>query len=273
VRRARLRVKLPVGVVVKLVLVALALSLVGVLAGCADGSTTKPPAPVALAILKATVTVSPKGYSGPCGAPQNVTFAATFAANPNNAGGTVHYVWTIDHTPSEADVTFAPGETSKTVTTTLAYPMPAGTPTELHGSIATTTPNAVTSDDAVVTLGCTVPFQITSVSVTMQPWSTGCGPHTFGWAAVITAPWNNTGGSVHYFWSFAAASGAGGTVTFTPGQVTQVVVAARTYNVEPGGAGGGSFYPTVAPSQIFGRLSIDSPNAISDYASLDHYSC
>jgi hypothetical protein len=252
---------------------ALALTLVSVLAGCAEAATTKPPAPVALTILSAKVSVSPKGYSGACGATQNVAFAATLTANPNNAGGIVHYIWTIDRTPSEAEVTFAPGETSKILTKTLAYPIPAGSPMDLRGSIATTTPNAIASDDAVFTLGCTQPFQITSVSVTMQPWSTGCGPHTFGWAAVITATWNNTGGTAHYFWSFAAASGADGTVTFAPGQVTQVVAAARTYDVEPGGVGGGSPFPTVAPGQIFGRLSIDTPNAISDYASLDHYSC
>jgi hypothetical protein len=253
---------------------ALLLSLLATLAGCADATTTtKPPAPVVLKVLSATVEVSPKGYSGGCGATQNLTFAATLTANANNAGATVHYIWTIAGTPSAGDVTFAPGETSKTVTKTLAYPMPAGTPSELHGSIATTTPNAVASDDAVFTLGCTQPFQITSVSVTMQPWSTACGPHTFGWAAVITASWNNVGGTAQYYWSFEVGDGAGGTVTFAPGQVTQVVEAARTYDVEPAGTTGTTSYPTVTPSQILGRLSIDSPNAISDYASLDHFSC
>jgi hypothetical protein len=245
-----------------LLLLALALG------GCSGASTVKGPILVPLKVLSASMEVDPKNYSGPCSGAQNLTFTATLAANPSNAGGAVHYVWTVAQSVSEGDVTFGPGEVSKTLTHAVAYTVPADAGSELRASFATTTPNAVNSPDAVFVISCTVGFQITGVSVTMQPWSTGCGYHTFGWSAVLTAPWNNTGGQAHYTWKFAGGATQDGTFTFPPGQVTGTVAAEHSYDVEPAGSGIG-----IPASQIIAWLYVDSPNTISDYAVLDHFSC
>jgi hypothetical protein len=258
---AKLSRSLPRFVGAALLLLALALG------GCAGKSTVKGPILVPLKIMSASVQVDPKNYSGPCSGTQHLTFTATLSSNPSNAGGAVHYVWTINQSRSESDVIFGPGEVSKTVTHSLDYTVPADSGPELRAAIATTTPNAVSSSDTVFSIACTVGFQIIDVSVTMQPWSTGCGYHTFGWSAVLTAPWNNTGGQVQYTWRFAGGATQDGTLNFAPGQITGTTAAERSYDVEPGGGGG------IAPSQVIAWLYVNSPNSISDYAVLDHYSC
>jgi hypothetical protein len=254
--------------------VGAALLLLVVLSGCSSASTVKGPILVPLKVLGASVQVDPTKYSGPCSGTQNLTFTATLTANPSNAGGVVHYVWTIDHAATQSDVTFGPGEVSKSVTRSYAYTIPPDAGPELHASIATTAPNAVSAPDTVFAISCTVGFQIVDVSVTMQPWSTGCGPHTFGWFAVLTAPWNSTGGQVNYTWKYSDGSTQDGSVSFAPGQITATVATARTYNViPPGGAGGGTGWPDITAGQIQTWLYVTSPNNISDYASLDHWSC
>lgn len=243
-------------------LIALAIS------GCAgDANATTAAKPVPLKLVGAKLEANPKGYTGACGATQEITFTATLTANANNQGGVVHYVWNINQAPSEADVTFARGDTTKTITRKLSYAVPADSGPELRASIATTTPNTVSSD-AVFSIGCTVPFQIADVNVTLQPWTTGCGPQTFGWSAILTAPVNNTGGTARFSWSFAVGDGEDGSVTFQPGQVTQVVTIARTYTVVPHGAlpPPSSQWPVVSSGQIRGSLYVYSPNDIGDYA-------
>jgi len=235
------------------------------LGGCAGASTAKRPILVPLKIMSASVQVDPTSYSGRCGVTQNLTFRAALAANPSNAGGAVHYVWTIDHARSESDVIFGPGEVSKTVTRSLDYTVPADSGPELRAAIATTTPNAVSSPDMVFAIACTVEFQIVDVNVTMQPWSTDCGPHTFGWSALLTAPLNNTGGQVYYAWRFAVGPSQGGMVAFAPGQVNATVAAARSYTVVPSRLGASSApsasTPTPAPSTSTPAPSTPTPTA------------
>jgi hypothetical protein len=260
------------------------------LGGCAGASTVKGPIRVPLTILGASVQVDPTSYSGPCGGTQSLTLTATLTANPGNAGGTVHYVWiidwTIDHARSESDVTFAPGVVRQTVTHALAYSVPVDAGPELRAAITTTTPNALSSPDVVVAIACTVGFQIVDVSVTMQPWSTDCGPHTFGWSALLTAPLNHTGGQVSYTWGFAVGPSQDGTVTFAPGQVNATVAVARSYTVVPSSPSGSgasstpgattptaSLWPEITAAQIAARLDVDAPNRIADSAALDHSSC
>ncbi len=147
-------------------------------------------------------------------------------------------------------------------------------------------------------IACTVGFQVVDVSVTMQPWSTDCGPHTFGWSALLTAPLNNTGGQVFYTWAFALGPSQDGTLTFAPGQVNATVAVARSYMVVPPSSSGASStpsastptpsaptpsaptptptaspWPEITAAQIAAWLYVDAPNRISDSAALDHYSC
>ncbi len=247
------------------------LALLLLLPGCSSASTTTAVAtPVPLRIVSAKVEVNPKNYNGACGATQKLTFTATLTANANHQGGKAHYLWTINHSPVEGDVTLAPGETSATVTRSLDYAIPPDAGPELRASIAITTPNAVSSPDAVFAIGCTVPFRITDVRVTMQPWTARCGPHTFGWAAVITAPTNNAGGTVRYTWQFTVGGSESGTITFAPGQITQVVTASRSYNIRPKGSppdpSAPPQWPQVTAGQIRAWLYVTSPNSIGDYA-------
>jgi hypothetical protein len=259
-----------------LVLAGLVVLVVTLSACSSGGSTVKGPIAVPLKLENASVQASPASYSGPCSGTQQITFTATLRANPSNAGGAVHYVWTINHAVSQSDVTFGPGEVSKTLTQTYAYNVPADAGPQLVASFATTTPNAVNAPDTVIAIACTVPFQITAVSVTMQPWSTSCGSHTFGWSALLTAPPNNTGGQVNYTWKFDVGAAQDGSVTFAPGQINAVVAAEQSYTVVPNGSAGSGTpapWPEITPSQIIAWLYVTSPNGIWDYASLDHYSC
>src|SRR5260221_13072159 len=169
-------------------LLLLALVLVLVLGGCAGKSTVKGPILVPLKIMSASIQVDPKSYSGPCSGTQHLAFTATLAANPSNVGGAVHYVWTINQSRSESDVTFGQGEVSKTVTHTLDYTVPADSGPELRAAIATTTPNAVSSSDTVFSIACTVGFQILDLSVSMHTWSSDCGFTSFACPAVTSAP-------------------------------------------------------------------------------------
>ena len=64
----------PFGVALPLLALIAALILAGC-AGSSGGATTAKP--VALRLVGATLEVSPKSYSGACGATQNLTFTAT----------------------------------------------------------------------------------------------------------------------------------------------------------------------------------------------------
>ncbi|HEX6818497.1 MAG TPA: hypothetical protein VF120_08995 [Ktedonobacterales bacterium] len=257
------------------ILLASVVLLAVVLPACSSETTIKGPITVPLKVESASMKAEPASYSGPCSGTQQLTFTATLTANPSNAGGKVHYVWTINRTVSEGDATFGLGEVTKTLTQTYAYNVPADAGPELRASFVTTTPNEVSAPDSVISIACTVPFQIIDVSVTMQPWSTDCGPHTFGWSATLTAPWNNTGGQVQYAWRFGVGAEQYGTITFAPGQITAVVSAAQSYSVVPNGqpTTDNTGWPEVSPSEVIAWLYVTSPNGISDYASLDHYSC
>jgi hypothetical protein len=246
------------------------------LVGCSGASTASQPPAIPLQIVSAKVDVNPSKYAGACGAKQDLSFTATLSANANNLGGAVHYVWIINHAKTEGDVTLGPGDTTKTVTQSLSYVIPVDSGPELVASFATTTPNAVAAPDAMFTIACTVPFQVTDVSVIMQPWSASCGAQTFGWSATITAPFNNVGGTVHYTWRFSVGASRSGTVTFPPGQITEVLTTSQTYYIvhsDGDPTPPGTTYPAVTGSEILGRLYIDSPNSITDFAVPEHVNC
>lgn len=257
-------------------LVAIVLLLAVAVSGCSGGTTSKAPATVPLQVVSASVQVDPKSYAGPCSGTDQLSFTATLNANASNAGGSVHFVWTINRTVSQGDVTFSPGELTQTLTQTYAYEVPADAGPQLRAAFATTMPNAVSAPDTMFSVACTTGFQVVGVSVTMQPWSTGCGPHTFGWSAILTAPYNNTGGDVHYSWRFVVGPGKDGTVTFAPGQLTAVVSAEQSYTIVSGAQPAVAVqpaWPAVTASQVVGALYVYAPNSISDSAALDHSSC
>jgi hypothetical protein len=265
--------------------------MVAILAGCGGSASVARPAP--LQVVSATVTMNPTDYKGACSGKQDISFTAKLDANSNNLGGAVHYSWRIGYTVSDGIVTFEKGQTSKTLSRTVSFDIVPEADPYLTVAFATSQPNVVSSPEARFDISCVVPLTITDVSVTMQPWTATCGPHAFGFAAVLTAPAHNAGGEVSYVWRFGVGAPQSGSVMFAPGQTTQTVIASQTYNVQrnarmassaapsaatPSATPNPTHTPTPEPTQtalpwpnagpggVYGVFSVTSPNAISDDA-------
>lgn len=93
-----------------------------------------------------TISVSPASIAGmTCGTPVNVTYTATITIAPGSPGGTVALRWSIGSTSTPASVTFAPGETVKTVSIRDMGTLARDNSYPRNGSIASTSPNVVNS--------------------------------------------------------------------------------------------------------------------------------
>src|SRR5262249_49483069 len=129
-------------------------------------------------------------------------------------------------------MTFEKGEAAKTLTRSISYDIVPEADPYLAVAFTTTQPNVVAAPETRFDVFCSVPLTITAVSVTMQPWTANCGPHAFGFAAVLTAPAHNVGGEARYIWRFGTGAPQSGKVVFAPGQTTQTVVVSQTYNIQ-----------------------------------------
>jgi hypothetical protein len=283
----------------------LSVLMVGILTGCgASSSVARPPS---LQVVSAAVTMTPADYQGSCSGKQDITFMANLSANPNNQGGEVHYTWRIGYSVSDGVVTFEKGEIAKMIIRAISFDIVPEADPYLAVAFATTQPNVVAAPETRFDVSCSVPLTITAVDVTMQPWTATCGPHAFGFAAVLTAPAHNVGGEARYVWRFGIGAPQSGHVIFAPGQTTQSVVASQTYNIErsalvapgtrmPPDAGrtnaspeapratptpspapdsnptqSPSPWPKVGPGQVYAVFSVTAPNAISNSASATIY--
>jgi hypothetical protein len=277
--------------------VMLSALIMGILVGCGASSSAARPAP--LQVVSAAITMNPSDYNGACSGKQDITFTAKLSANPNNLGGAVHYRWRIGYSVSDGVITFEKGETAKTLTRAIAFDIVPEADPYLAVAFATTQPNVVAAPETRFDISCSVPLTITAVDVTMQPWTAGCGPHAFGFAAVLTAPAHNAGGEARYVWRFGTGTPQSGKVMFAPGQTTQTVVVSQTYNIQrspltTSGAGMASDvrstteaptatpgpsptpvpnptqppspWPKAGPGQVYAVFSVTAPNAISNNA-------
>jgi hypothetical protein len=277
--------------------IVLSALIMGILVGCGASSSAARPTP--LQVVGAVVTMSPSDYKGACSGKQDITFTAKLSANPNNLGGEVHYRWRIGYSVSDGVIAFAKGETAKTLTRAIAFDIIPEADPYLAIAFATTQPNIVAAPETRFDISCSVPLTITAVDVTMQPWTAGCGPHAFGFAAVLTAPAHNAGGEARYVWRFGTGAPQSGKVMFAPGQTTQTVVVSQTYNIQrspltTSGAGMASDvgrttaapkttptpsptpvpnptqppspWPKAGPGQVYAVFSVTAPNAISNNA-------
>ncbi len=274
--------------------------VMGILVGCGASSSAARPAP--LQVVSAAVTMNPSDYKGACSGKQDITFTAQLSANPNNMGGAVHYRWRIGYSVSDGVITFEKGETAKTLTRAIAFDIVPEADPYLAVAFATMQPNVVAAPETRFDISCSVPLTITAVDVTMQPWTAGCGPHAFGFAAVLTAPAHNVGGEARYVWRFGTGTPQSGKVIFAPGQTTQTVVVSQTYNIQrsalvapgtgmasdvdrtaaapeapkatptpsptpvPNPTQPPSPWPKAGPGQVYAVFSVTAPNAISDNA-------
>lgn len=277
--------------------VMLSALIMGILVGCGASSSVARPAP--LQVVSAAITMNPSDYNGACSGKQDITFTAKLSANPNNLGGAVHYRWRIGYSVSDGVITFEKGEIAKTLTRAIAFDIVPEADPYLAVAFATTQPNVVAAPETRFDISCSVPLTITAVDVTMQPWTAGCGPHAFGFAAVLTAPAHNAGGEARYVWRFGTGTPQSGKVMFALGQTTQTVVVSQTYNIQrspltTSGAGMASDvrstteaptatpgpsptpvpnptqppspWPKAGPGQVYAVFSVTAPNAISNNA-------
>lgn len=229
-RVRQLRQRTPAGAIAATTIAICAALVTVILAGC--GASASAGRPAALQVLSAAVTMTPSDYKGTCSGKQDIAFTAKLNANPNNLGGEVHYSWRIGYSASDGVITFEKGQTAKTLSRTLSFAIAPEADPYLTVAFVTSQPNAVAAPETRFDIACSVPLTITDVNVTMQPWTANCGPHAFGFAAVLTAPAHNIGGEVRYSWWFRHGGSTAGSVVFAPGQTTQTVVASQTYNIQ-----------------------------------------
>jgi hypothetical protein len=283
-----------------------ALSAIGLAILAGRGASASGARPAPLQVLSASVTMNPAEYTGACSGKQDITFMARLSANPNNLGGEVHYSWRIGYSVSDGVIAFEKGETAKTLSRTVSFDIAPEADPYLSVGFVTAQPNVVTAPETRFAMACTVPLTITEVNVSVQPLTANCGPHAFGFDAVLTAPAHNVGGVVRYSWWFRHGGSTSGTVVFAPGQTTQTVVASQTYNIQRSALAGSPAsdtssasamatdgarviatpmvtptpsptpapkptatllpWPVVGPGGVYGVFSVTAPNSISDDA-------
>src|SRR5438067_2217387 len=85
-----------------------------------DVSVSPSATPAPMRVTGLSVTVNPSTFSHlTCGVATNLLYAAAIFVNAGSRGGPVTVTWNANGTTTPGSVTFAPGDTSKTVTYTL----------------------------------------------------------------------------------------------------------------------------------------------------------
>jgi hypothetical protein len=111
-------------------------------------TSTHTTAPLPSKVTSVTMSVTPASIAGvPCGTNMTVTYTATFHVQPNSAGGTVQFNYTVNNGRGQtpASINFNPGETTKSYTFTWSGPLPADHTYPGPGGIQVTSPNQLTS--------------------------------------------------------------------------------------------------------------------------------
>ncbi len=100
-------------------------------------------------VVHLSISTSPASISNiACGTTINVTYTATVTIAPDSNAGTVQLVWSYGGSHPATSVAFAPTETVKTVSVTLTGKLGRFTGFPRAVSIASTSPNAVSSASA-----------------------------------------------------------------------------------------------------------------------------
>lgn len=215
--------------------------------------------PVPLHLTGVTLAVNPSSFSGiPCGTTTNIVFTASISV-AENGGGTVSYTWNIFNSNMAGSVSFAPGETSKTVTYTLSnYSVQLSSTSSVFGSLsAQAAGNALSSSRNGPGGVCKLPgpFQVVGISITASPASLtriACASTiTVVYTATITIAPDSNAGTVQLTWTVGNQHPAV-SVVFAPTQTVKTI----TYS-ETGKIGRASPFPHGA------SLASTSPNAVS----------
>ncbi len=221
-------------------------------------SPTPAQSPVPLHLTGVVLAVNPSSFSGiPCGTTTNIVFTASISV-AENGGGTVSYTWDILNSNMAGSVTFAPGETSKTVTYTLSnYSVQLSSTSSVFGSLSAQAVNTLSSSRNGPGGVCKLPgpFQVVGISITASPASlTGIlctSTITVVYTATITIAPDSNAGTVQLTWTVGNQHPAV-SVVFAPTQTVKTI----TYS-ETGKIGRASPFPHGA------SLASTSPNAVS----------
>jgi hypothetical protein len=213
-------------------------------------------------VTSVTMSVTPGSIANiSCGTNLTVTYTALFHANSDNAGGTVHFFYTLNNGRGQtpASITFNPGETTKAYAFTWSGALPVDHTYPEPGGVQVTSPNQLTSPLVGPTGQCTAlaAFQVTNVDMTVSPTSIqglSCGTTVVvTYTATIHVAANSPGGTVQF--SYTVNNGRGQTpasITFSPGQTI------RTYTFTWRGA-----LPADHTYPGQGGIQVTSPNQLT----------
>ena len=111
--------------------------------------TSTPTTPAAqFKVTGVDMAVNPTSIAGlTCGTNLTVTYSATFHVPANSPGGTVQFGYTVNNGrgQSMANISFAPGETTKTYSFTWQGNLPPDHTYPEPGGVSVTSPNQLTS--------------------------------------------------------------------------------------------------------------------------------
>lgn len=204
-----------------------------------------PPAPTPTVIPTSTATsapfavtsvdlaVQPTSIAGKaCGSTASFTYVATFHIPAHTAGGAIQFAYTLNNGRSQTPgtVTASPGATSATFTFTSSGVLSADHTYPAPAIVMVTSPNSVTSAAALPSGSCVAqsvsgPFQVTAVSMTVNPTSIAgmtCGTTlTVTYTATFHLAPNGPGGTIHFDYTVNNGRGSQPTsLTVAPGQTT-----------------------------------------------------
>lgn len=216
--------------------------------------------PVPPSVTGIAMGVSPASFSGVgCGSAANIVFSAAITIAAGSTGGQIPYSWNIDHTNIAGSVTFASGETSKTVTYTLSnYTVQLSSTSAVSGSISVGTPGkSVTSSSVGPTGTCKLPgpFEVTGIALSVSPaslTSITCNTTiTVTYTATVTIAADSNAGTVVLVWTIGSYHQTVSLV-FAPTQTIHTVSYSQTGKIVK-----------VATFPRLGTIASTSPNAVT----------
>ncbi len=233
----------------------------------APATTAATATTVPFTVTSVDLAVNPTSIAGKaCGSAATFTYTATFHIPAHTAGGSIHFGYTLNNGRSQTPgaVTVAPGAASATYSFSSAGVLPADHTYPAPAQVMVTSPNSVLSPSALPSGSCvtqsstgaTGPFQVTSVTMAVNPTSIAgmrCGTSlTVTYTAAFHLAANGPGGTIRF--DDTINNGRGSTpasVMVAPGQTM------ASYSFQWSGA-----LPADHTYPEAGGVIVQSPNAV-----------